>query len=192
MKWVYYIQGYPLIFISTFLEGTAIPFPGGFLLAWSGFILGRDMPDLAMATGLGVMGYVLGAIIPYLVGRFGGRPLIEKAFRRFRLPLTHIDLAEKWFHKHGLIIVAVSRPFFLGNYVSFVAGMAQTRLLPFLMCTALGICPWVLVYLYLGMMFGRHWRKALELMNQYSAAASVLALLIILIFIFRKRLIHIR
>ncbi|NLC77726.1 MAG: DedA family protein [Clostridia bacterium] len=192
MEWFYYIQGYPLIFITTLIEGISIPFPGGYLLAWSGFVLGRDMSDLAMATGLGVMGYTLGAIVPYLVGRIGGRPLIEKLFKRFHLSFSHIDLAEKWFTKHGLIIVAFSRPFLLGNYVSFVAGMAKTRLLPFLICTGLGICPWVIAYLYLGMLFGRHWRKALELVSQYSVIVSVLAILFVLVFIYRRKLLHIR
>lgn len=187
MEWVYYIQGYPLVLITTLIEGAAIPFPGAFLLAWSGFILGRDLPDLALATGLGVGGYMVGAIIPYLLGRLGGRPVIEQAFRRFQLSTGKIDLAERWFNKYGLVVVAASRPFFLGNYVSFVAGMARTRFIPFLLCTGLGIFPWVFIYLYLGMIFGRHWQKAVELAGQYSAVTFVLILMVVLIFIVRNR-----
>ena len=190
MEWVYYIQGYPLVLITTLIEGAAIPFPGAFLLAWSGFILGRDLADLALATGLGVSGYMVGAIIPYLLGRLGGRPVIEQAFRRFQLSTGKIDLAERWFNKYGLVVVAASRPFFLGNYVSFVAGMAHTRFIPFLLCTGLGIFPWVFVYLYLGMVFGRHWQKAVELVGQYSTVTFVVILSVVLIFIFRKRLLQ--
>lgn len=188
MEWIVSLQGYPLILLTTLLEGMAIPLPGGLLLAWSGFILGRDMADLAMATGLGVTGYMLGSIIPYLLGRFGGRPAVEKVFLRFRIPTGHIDLAQQWFNRYGLIIIAVSRPFLLGNYISFIAGMAKTRLIPFLICTGLGIMPWVFVYIYLGMIFGKHWPKAVEIAGQYSIAGLGLILLAVLVFIFTGRL----
>lgn len=193
MEWIQYIQGYPLVVISTFMVGAAIPFPSGLLLAWSGFILGRDMDDLALAIGLGVVGYMVGSIIPYLIGRIGGRPVIEKAFRQFHLPVSRIDQAEKWFDKHGLLVVTVSRPFFLGNYISFVAGMARTRPVPFLLCTGLGIIPWVFLYLYLGMAFGKNWHLVVGLISRYTAIVIVAALFIVLLyFAFKGRLLHIR
>lgn len=188
MEWMVSVQGYPLILLTTVLEGMAVPLPGGLLLAWSGFILGRDMVDLTMATGLGATGYMLGSIVPYLLGRFGGRPVVEKVFFRFHIPTSNLDLAQQWFNRYGLIIIAISRPFLLGNYISFIAGMAKTRLIPFLICTGLGIMPWVFAYVYLGMIFGKSWPKAVEIVGQYSMAGLGLILLVVLVFIFTGRL----
>ncbi|HHW06153.1 MAG TPA: DedA family protein [Clostridia bacterium] len=188
MEWLFKLQGYPLILLTTLMEGIAIPLPGGLLLAWSGFILGRDMQDLAAATGLGVAGYMAGAIIPYLLGRYGGRPAVEKVFRRFRLPAVYLDTAQEWFDRYGLIIVAVSRPFLFGNYVSFIAGMAKTRLIPFLICTGLGIAPWIFAYLYLGMILGKHWLQAVEIVSQYALVGFSLILSLVLVFCLTRRL----
>lgn len=188
MEWLFKLQGYPLILLTTLMEGIAIPLPGGLLLAWSGFILGRDMQDLAAATGLGVAGYMAGAIIPYLLGRYGGRPAVEKVFRRFRLPAVYLDTAQEWFDRYGLIIVAVSRPFLFGNYVSFIAGMAKTRLIPFLICTGLGIAPWIFAYLYLGMILGKRWLQAVEIVSQYALVGFSLILSLVLVFCLTRRL----
>ncbi|HHY60458.1 MAG TPA: DedA family protein [Clostridia bacterium] len=187
MEWLFKLQGYPLVLLTTLLEGVAVPLPGGLLLAWSGFILGRDLPDLVAATGLGVAGYMTGAIVPYLLGRFGGRPAVEKVCHRFRLPARYLDQAEDWFDRYGLIIVAVSRPFFFGNYVSFIAGMAKTRLIPFLFCTGLGIAPWIFAYLYLGTVLGRRWPQAVEIVSQYALLGLILMVSTLFVFFLTRR-----
>lgn len=178
MDWLFSLQGYPLVFIATFLEGTAIPFPGAFLLAWSGFIIGRDISVLITTIIIGTCAYLAGSLIPYFLGYHGGRPMVERFLGYLKIPVYKIDLAQNWFNRHGLWIIGASRPFFLGNYISFIAGIARTNLFVFFLWTCLGILPWVTAYLFLGAIFGKYWPAALELATQYSFAAAVLIFIV--------------
>jgi len=53
----------------------------------------------------GAVGCVLGSLVAYWVGMYGGRPLIEK-YGRYVLVSPHdLDMADRWFAKRGEIIV---------------------------------------------------------------------------------------
>lgn len=187
MDWLFEFQGYPLILLTTLMGGMAVPLPGGLLLAWCGFVLGRSWENLVLGTALGVAGFTAGALIPYLLGRFGGRPAVEKILGRFHRPAKYLDLAQEWFDRYGLIMVALGRSFALGNYVSFIAGMAKTSLVPFLICTGLGVAPWIFAYLYLGMVLGSRWPLAVEIISQYALVGLGFVIGAVLLFFLVRR-----
>jgi len=57
------------------------------------------------------------------------------------------------FIRYGYLSVAVSRPFGLGNYISYIAGMAKMNLKLYLFLTFTGIYPWSYSMLLLGRYF---------------------------------------
>ena len=85
-------------------------------------------------------------------------------------------------------MVAATRPFFLGNNISFIAGMAKMKLLPFLIFTALGITPWIVFFLYVGIILGVHWQTAVKIFNHYSLIVFFAAAVLVLLFFFRKNI----
>ena len=53
---------------------------------------------LAIATA-GTLGYLVGAIIGWGIGRAGGRPLLERHGNWFHLPPKRLDRAQQWFER---------------------------------------------------------------------------------------------
>ena len=175
----------PVIFLATFLEGTAIPFPGSFILALSGIMVSQGVFNLFAVIVVGVSGYLIGTLFPYWLGNKGGRPLVLRLTKRFKFSEAKLNLTQKWFNQYGFIMVAATRPFFLGNYISFIAGIAKMNLFPFMAFTALGITPWVIFFLYVGIILGVHWQTTMKIFNHYSLIVFLIIAILALLFFFR-------
>ena len=63
---------------------------------------------LVMALA-GTLGYLVGALIGWAIGRYGGRPLLERHGRWFHLSPAKLDRAEAWFDRWGNLGV-LARP----------------------------------------------------------------------------------
>lgn len=61
-----------------------------------------------------------------------------------------IEKAQRWFYKFGFWTIAFARPFGLGDYISYVAGISKVGTWKFLSLTVLGILPWTIGMLWLG------------------------------------------
>ena len=99
--------------------------------------------SLALVIVLAILGEVLGSLAGYAIGRYGGRPLVDK-FGRYLL-LTHRDLdrADAWFARRGEPVVLFGRFIpLLRSFVSFAAGLGEMALGKFSVFTAIGCAVW--------------------------------------------------
>ncbi len=129
------------------LEGLSVPFPSALVVGLLASITpGADRLWLLVVCG--TVGYTLGALGPYFVGRTGGRKLVLKYGQRVWLNPARLELAEKWFARYGPKVVALCRPFFFGTYVSYLAGMARMPLPLFLGYTAGAIWVWTVFLVF--------------------------------------------
>src|SRR4051812_38901260 len=56
--------------------------------------------DAYIAIALaGTIGYLLGAIVGWAIGYFGGRPFLERRGRWFHLTHERLERAERWFER---------------------------------------------------------------------------------------------
>src|SRR5206468_1222695 len=53
---------------------------------------------VAMALA-GTLGYLLGALVGWAIGRYGGRPLLERRGRFLHLSPARLERAERWFDR---------------------------------------------------------------------------------------------
>ncbi|RSK28239.1 hypothetical protein EJF36_15835 [Bacillus sp. HMF5848] len=134
------------LWISMFLEGSSLPFPGIAVVVSYGYFLNPSWFKLiVLAVTMSVI-YSIASIIPYYLGaRMEG--VITRRFPK------QMKKAAAFFQKYGLWSVALSRPFGVGNYISYVAGMSKVRLGPYFMLTFLGILPWSATILWIGRTF---------------------------------------
>jgi len=108
----------------------------------------------------GAVGCVVGSLVAYWVGMYGGRPLIEKYGRYILLSRHDLDLADRWFAKYGEIIVFVSRLLpAIRTFIAFPAGVARMNLTKFVIYTFAGSLPWCLGLAYVGQKLGEQWNK---------------------------------
>jgi len=131
--------GYLAIAVLTIAEAACIPFPSEVTIGVAGYLASQGRLELPLVIALATAGETVGAYVGYGIGRFGGRPAVDR-FGRYVL-VTHRDLdrAQSWFEHHGESSVFVGRILpFVRTFVSIPAGLADMPLLRFGGMTLLG------------------------------------------------------
>ena len=149
--------GYLAIFALSFISSMGLPVGAELAIIYGGVLASGQIPhephhlDLAVVIVVAAAAEILGSLAGYLIGRFGGRPLVDR-FGRYVL-LTHKDLdrAEAWFDRHGEPVVLFGRFIpLLRSFVSFVAGLAEMSIGKFVVFTAIGCTIWCSVQASVG------------------------------------------
>ena len=95
----------------------------------------------------GTLGYLVGALIGWAIGRYGGRPLLERHGRWFHLSPERFERAEAWFERWGNIGVLVGRVTpVVRSFVSIPAGIFEMPLVPYTLLTLLGSAVWAFAF----------------------------------------------
>lgn len=168
--------GYVGIFAGMLLEGLTIPFPGVTFVILGGALAAKLQLSYWLVALLAVSGYSLGTFLPYYLARIGGRQMLYKYGKYVFLTREKLELAEAWFERYGNWVVCLSRPFFFGNYVSYLAGLTKMNFAQFVVFTLLGVMPWCFLLSALGYYTGQ---AAYMLFQKYGFQAIVVALLIL-------------
>ena len=97
---------------------------------------------LVMALA-GTLGYFAGSLLGWWIGRYGGRPLLERRGRWFHLSPDKLDRAERWFDRWGNFGVLVGRVTpVVRSFVSIPAGVFQMPLGAYSLYTLVGSAVW--------------------------------------------------
>ena len=107
----------------------------------------------------GTLGYLVGALVGWAIGRYGGRPLLEHHGRWFHLPSDRLDRAEAWFGRWGNVGVFLGRltPV-VRSFVSIAAGIFEMRLLPYTLLSLAGSAVWAFAFAGAGYGLGTSYR----------------------------------
>src|SRR5258705_13329520 len=154
------LLGYSGIVLLMAIESACIPLPSEIIMPFSGYLVYTGQMNLWLVGVAGAVGCVLGSLVAYWVGMYGGRPLIEK-FGRYVLISHHdLDLADRWFARFGEAIVFASRLLpVIRTFIAFPAGVARMNLKKFVIYTFAGSLPWCLGLAYIGQKLGEKWDK---------------------------------
>jgi membrane protein DedA with SNARE-associated domain len=144
-----------------------------------GIGLGSGMPAfLAMALA-GTLGYFAGAVIGWAIGRYGGRPLLERRGRWLHVTPERLDRAERWFLKWGNFGVLVGRVTpVVRSFVSIPAGVFEMPLAPYCVYTVVGSSVWAFGIAGAGFALGRSYERFNHGFKyaEYAVVAGVLLL----------------
>jgi len=152
--------GYGGIVLLMAIESACIPLPSEIIMPFSGYLVSTGELNLWGVAIAGAVGCVLGSLVAYWVGMYGGRPFIEKYGRYILLSRHDLDIADRWFAKHGEVIVFVSRLLpAIRTFIAFPAGVARMNLPRFVIYTFAGSLPWCLALAYVGQKLGEQWDK---------------------------------
>src|SRR5438034_11322645 len=81
-------MGYGGIVLLMAIESACIPLPSEIIMPFSGYLVSRGELNLWLVGLAGSVGCVLGSLVAYWVGAYGGRPFIEK-YGRYVLLSRH-------------------------------------------------------------------------------------------------------
>ncbi|HLG14266.1 MAG TPA: DedA family protein [Blastocatellia bacterium] len=153
-------MGYAGIVLLMAIESACIPLPSEVIMPFSGYLVYTGRFNLWAVGVAGAVGCVLGSLVAYWVGMYGGRPLIERYGKYVLISHRDIDMADRWFARYGEIIVFTSRLLpVIRTFIAFPAGVARMNLTRFVVYTFLGSLPWCLGLAYIGQLLGEQWNK---------------------------------
>jgi len=153
-------MGYFGVVLLMAIESACIPLPSEIIMPFSGYLVSRGEMNLWGVGIAGAVGCVLGSLVAYWIGMYGGRPFIEKYGKYILLSRHDLDIADRWFAKYGEVIVFVSRLLpAIRTFIAFPAGVARMNLTRFVIYTFAGSLPWCLALAYVGQKLGEQWDK---------------------------------
>ena len=101
--------GYGGIVLLMAIESACIPLPSEIIMPFAGYLVSRGEMNLWWVGVAGAVGCVLGSLVAYWVGMYGGRPVAEKYGKYILLSRRDLDMADRWFARYGEAIVFISR-----------------------------------------------------------------------------------
>jgi membrane protein DedA with SNARE-associated domain len=171
--------GIVLVFVLMAAESCGIPFPSEVIMPFAGFFAAQGHISLTGSIIAGTLGNVAGSLVAYgLAARFG-RPLLLGPGRRIGISAAHLDLADRWFERHGLTAVLVGRVLpVVRTYISFPAGLARVEPVRFTLLTAIGALPWCIALAAAGYAIGANYSRV---SGPIEVAAIVIAVIVVAI-----------
>ena len=114
---------------------------------------------LAMAVA-GTVGYLVGAVIGWEIGRRGGRPYLERHGRWLHLDHAKLERAEAWFLRWEDWAVLLGRltPV-VRSFVSIPAGIFRVPLPRYVVLTLIGSAVWCFTFAGIGWAAGASWES---------------------------------
>jgi membrane protein DedA with SNARE-associated domain len=133
----------------------------------------------------GTLGYLVGALVGWGIGRYGGRPLLERHGSWFHLSPGRLDRAETWFGRWGPVGVLVGRVTpVVRSFVSIAAGILEMPLALYTVLTLVGSALWAFAFAGAGYGLGKSYHGFDHGFHyvEYAVVGGVLLLLAYLVY----------
>ncbi len=190
MDWLYQFMsdwGYWALLLTMILENMNIPIPSEVVLGFAGFLVSKQVFTYWTAVIVGTIAGIIGSLISYAIGYYGGRPLLLRYGRYVMLHPKELHRADNWFQRYGGIAVFTGRLLpGIRTFISLPAGMARYPLMPFIGYTIIGTIPWTMLLVWAGMTLGDHWQELLKYDLEIMLAGGVIALMAYLFYRWRR------
>lgn len=172
------VAGYPLLFLLVMGESSGVPIPGETALITAAVLASRGKLQIEWVIALAATAAVVGDNIGYLIGRKGGRWLLERPGRFHRQRLEVLRSGEPFFERHGPKAVYFGR-FVLGLRVwaSWLAGATRMQWRSFVLWNALGGISWATGIGLLAYFLGSSAGNAIEAFGIYGLVAALVAVI---------------
>lgn len=166
--------GYPMVAVLMALESMIAPVPSEAVMPFAGFLVSVGRFSFEETVLWSTLGSIIGSLISYCVGMYGGRPFVERFGKYLLLDRHHLDLTEKFFAKHGDKTIFVSRFIpVVRHLISIPAGAGRMNLVKFSAYTIVGAGMWNAFLAYVGFELKNNWEEVMK----YSQVVDVIVLL---------------
>jgi membrane protein DedA with SNARE-associated domain len=171
-------HGVLAVFVLMLAESCGIPFPSEVTMPLAGYLAEAGHLSLSGAIAAGVVGNLVGSLLAWWLAAEFGEPLLLGPGRYVGIRRSHVELADRWFQRHGLLAVFAGRLLpVVRTYISFPAGMARVDLPRFTLLTVAGVLPWCIALTAAGYAVGASYDR---ISGPIEKAAIVIAVLVVL------------
>ena len=172
--------GYWAVAVALLLENAGLPVPGETILLLASFLAyaERDL-KVSWIILVGTVAATLGDNVGFFLGHRGGRPLLDRYQRIFRIKPATLEQGDRLFARYGAVTVFFARFVFgLRIIAGPMAGVLKMPWRKFLVANVLGAALWVTVISGAGYLFGQHWERLVRDMKRVDIAVVVVVGLI--------------
>jgi membrane protein DedA with SNARE-associated domain len=183
--------GYWGIVVCMAIESACIPLPSEIIMPFSGYLVSTGRFDLWLAGLAGAFGCLVGSIIAYAAGYWGGRPFVERYGKWVLISPRELEWADRWFAKYGGAAVFFSRLLpIIRTFISLPAGVARMPFIRFCIYSFVGSFPWCLGLAYVGFVMGENWTALREYFHKFDIviAAVLIAGFVVWVYLHFKHL----
>jgi membrane protein DedA with SNARE-associated domain len=185
--------GYLGVFVASVIESAMIPLPSELILPFAGFLVSDSSAIEPITHGpwnfwivviAATAGNVVGSLIAYGIGAWGGRPFLERYGRYLLIRPHEIDAAERFFARWGGPTVFFTR--FLPvvrTFISFPAGVVRMPLGRFVVYSAAGAFLWSVALVYAGTVLGENWVDIRHALQPFDTLILVVVVIAVIAFI---------
>lgn len=161
------------------LESMIAPVPSEAVMPFVGFQVADGTWNLWLAILATSLGSIVGSLLSYYMGYYGGKPFVLKWGKYLLLNRRDLEKTEAFFHQNkGILTIFISRFIpVVRHFISIPAGMGRTPLLPFLAVTLVGATLWNTFLLICGMKLREHWGTV----QKYSHQVDIVVVAVILV-----------
>ena len=147
-------------------------------------LFGREL-DSGLPAYLGIalagtVGYLLGSILGWAIGVYGGRPFVERRGRWLHLGPERLERADRLFERYGDLTVLLGRVTpVVRSFVAIPAGVGRMPLPRYTLLTIPGSAAWCFALGGAGWGLGANWERfhdAFKYIDYAFVAAIVVAL----------------
>jgi membrane protein DedA with SNARE-associated domain len=186
-------HGLSAVFGLMAVESCGIPFPSEVIMPVAGAVaagalVGASHLGLASAIVAGAAGNLLGSVIAWLLAARFGEPLLLGPGRYLGIRQSHIELADRFFQRRGLVAIFLGRMLpVIRTYISFPAGLARVPLAPFSVLTFVGALPWCAGLAIAGYEVGANYDRVSGPIEKAAIVIAVLVAALVVAWIVRGR-----
>lgn len=190
---LYGAVGYAGVLVAMTIESAMIPLPSELILPFAGFLI-SDPSSVEKLTNahwnywivviVATIGNLIGSLIAYGIGAWGGRPFLERWGRYLLIRPHEIELAEHFFDRYGSATAFFSRLLpVVRTFISFPAGVAHMDLRRFIIYSTAGAFIWSAILTELGVALGDRWEDIRRALQPFDLIVAVIVVVLIVLFI---------
>ncbi len=172
--------GYWAIALALLLENAGLPIPGETILLLASFTAFSERRlHLPIIVIVGTTAATLGDNLGFAIGHYGGRALLARYVKRFRVSVATVHRSELLFQRYGAATVFFAR--FVAGLRIIAGPLAGVLRMPwkrFVVFNFLGATVWVTVISAIGYLFGSHLDTLIRLVKRLDLLLAVGAAII--------------
>jgi membrane protein DedA with SNARE-associated domain len=166
------------------LESMVVPVPSELVMPFVGFLVAEGQFSPVTAIFATSLGSVVGSLISYCAGHYGGRPFVLKVGRYVLLNREHLEFTERWFARHGSWTIFVSRFIpVVRHLISVPAGAGRMNIGKFCLYTIIGATAWNSFLLLCGYKLRQNWVLVQRYTHELDLAVAAMLAIVVAWFI---------
>lgn len=178
--------GYPGVFLAMTAESMILPMPSEAVMPFTGFLVADGVFSLPVVLLVAVLGSIVGSLISYFIGAWGGKPFVNRFGKYVLLDSRDLEATERFFKRRGEVAIFISRFIpVVRHLISLPAGAARMNLWKFSLFTVLGAGLWNTFLAVTGFYLKDHWSRIMHYSHLIDTVVIGLLVALIVWYVYR-------